>query len=686
MLIELIKVDLEYRHNSGGPVLRLEDYLAEYPELGEPDGMPVELIHEEYHVSSKNSGITIDVNDCIARFPDKAEEIAKIFQMEQPSDALTGASLAETFKPGDHLDDFYLMSALGTGAFGSVFLARQESMQRTVALKVSSDKGTEAQTLAQLDHPNIVRVYDQTRLPDENLRLLYMQFAAGGTLQAVVRASLLAEHKTGHIVKQCIADAMSHTGILSAQNIPLKNGLADKSWAEVTCQLGMELAQALHYAHTQNILHRDVKPANVLLDANGTAKLADFNISFSSELEGDNPAASFGGSLAYMSPEQLDACNVHRTTQPGDLDARSDVYSLGIVLWELLFGTRPFADETVVGNWNETLAGMSDLRKVGVPKSPVTANDAVQKRLLAILLRCLEPCPGDRFASAKELAHVLGLCLQPRVAQLVHDSQSGWRKRAVVWPVTAFLIAAISPHALAAVFNHFYNDQAIKTQWPAIQELFFHMVIVINVVAFAIGFAFCIGYVQPVAKALRSRDMPPQTLAAAKTRSFRLSNFVTILGITEWIVAGVAYPVLLRMITGEVEGKWYIRFIGSFLLCGLVAAAYPFFLTATLTIRAYIPALLCRDRLTSDDVSHLRKLSEQSSVSLYLAGGVPTVGILILLTAQDARDPLTALTLKVLCILGVVGFAVALSLAKSLQRDSEALQEAYRIISESNES
>ena len=161
---------------------------------------------------------------------------------------------------------------------------------------------------------------------------------------------------------------------------------------------------------------------------------------------------------------------------------------------------------------------------------------------------------------------------------------------------------------------------------------------------------------------------------------------MTILGITEWIVAGVAYPVLLRMITGEVEGKWYIRFIGSFLLCGLVAAAYPFFLTATLTIRAYIQALLCRDRLTSDDVSHLRKLSEQSSVSLYLAGGVPTVGILILLTAQDARDPLTALTLKVLCILGVVGFAVALSLAKSLQRDSEALQEAYRIISESNES
>ena len=140
--------------------------------------------------------------------------------------------------PGDHLGDFYLMSTLGTGAFGSVFLARQESMQRMVALKISGDKGTEGQTLAQLDHPNIVRVYDQTRLPEQNLRLLYMQFAAGGTLQAVVRASQSQAKKTGAIVKQCVAQSLNQTGVLSPEDVPLKAGLADKSWAEVTCQLG----------------------------------------------------------------------------------------------------------------------------------------------------------------------------------------------------------------------------------------------------------------------------------------------------------------------------------------------------------------------------------------------------------------------------------------------------------------
>ncbi len=684
VLIELIKVDLEYRYQADGPVLRLEDYLAEYPELGEPDGMPVDLIYEEQHIRNSVTGETTNVKDCIARFPDRAAEIARVFQLEEADTARTGAQVAETYKPGDRIGDFYLMSALGTGAFGSVFLARQESMQRTVALKVSSDKGTEAQTLAQLDHPNIVRVYDQTRMPEQNLRLLYMQFAAGGTLQAVVKVSGSAAPKTGQILKQCIAAAMAHTGVLSGQDIPLKSGLAEKLWAEVTCQLGMELAQALHYAHSHNILHRDVKPANVLLDANGTAKLADFNISFSSEVEGDDPAASFGGSLAYMSPEQLDACNPHRTTKPADLDGRSDVFSLGILLWELMYGKRPFADESVVGTWSETLSGMAELRQAGVGDPPEKPVSAIEVRLQMILRRCLVPRPDDRYATAKELARDLGLSLQPRVAQLMQGSQTGWRRLAIAWPLIAFLIAAISPHAFGAVFNHFYNDQAIKARLPEAGDAFFRIVIVINAIAFPIGFAFCIWYVQPVVRAVQGRESGSESLATVKWRAFQLSRFVTILGITEWVIAGLVYPLALRLTTGELAADWYVRFIGSLLLCGLVAAAYPFFLTATLTVRAYIPALWRQDRLTSADVAGLRRLSEQSSWSLYLAGGVPTVGILILLTAQDATDPLTALTLKALSVLGVVGFAFALKLADSLQTDCEAIQEAYRILSETN--
>ena len=83
------------------------------------------------------------------------------------------------------------------------------------------------------------------------------------------------------------------------------------------------------------MLHRDVKPANVLLTAEPSPKLADFNISFSDKVDGATPAAYFGGSLAYMSPEQLEACNPAHARSADELDGRSDLYSLGMVLWEL---------------------------------------------------------------------------------------------------------------------------------------------------------------------------------------------------------------------------------------------------------------------------------------------------------------------------------------------------------------
>lgn len=688
VLVELIKVDLEYRYNADGPVLKLEDYLDEYPELGRPDGVPVELIHEEYHVR-KTSGQTVSVEDCLERFPDRTESIRRAFQMEGPeeSTSATGAELTESFRPGDRIEDFYLMSNLGSGAFGSVFLARQESMQRMVALKVSSDKGTEGQTLAQLDHPNIVRVYDQVRLPDRNLRLLYMQFAAGGTLQAVVKAAGQAKHKSGRIVMQCIADALDHTGVLSSENIPFRGGLADASWPQVVCQLGVELARALQYAHSRNTLHRDVKPANVLLDANGTAKLADFNISFGAEIEGDSAAASFGGSLAYMSPEQLQACHIKMEMSPDDLDERSDIYSLGVMLWELMYGERPFDDSSVTGGWTEVLEGMIAGRTDGVSRQMPDSAGPVEHRLWTILCRCLQFDRNNRCSSADELAHELGLSMQPRVAQLMQQSSTGWRKLALAWPLTAFLITAIAPHAFAAVFNYAYNDVAIAQELKTAftdrkesmnaEQAFTRMVIGVNAIAFPIGFAFCIWYSRPVVQVIRGFS-EEASAATARLRSFLLSRFVTILGITEWMIAGLAYPIGLHIILGELDMKWHLHFFGSLLICGLIAAAYPFFLTATLCLRAFLPALLRNDRLNTDDVSHLQRLSEQSAWSLYLAGGVPAVGMMILLTTQEAADPLTAFPLKVLSVAGAVGFAVALSLARSLQSDVEAFLDVYR--------
>lgn len=679
ILVELIKVDLEYRYASGGPLLTLEDYQAENPELCLPDGMPAELVFEEYH-ARVGAGDTPAVQEYLDRFPDQRDQILALLPLENTTTmSPTGESVAESFRPGDRVADFYLMSSLGTGAFGSVFLARQESMQRMVALKISGDRGTEGQTLAQLDHPNIVRVHDQTRLPDENLRLLYMQFAPGGTLQKVIKESRWVKNKTGRLVAECIAEAVGRTGVLSADSIPLKGGYADRSWVQVTCQLGAELAAALHYAHSRNILHRDIKPANVLLEADGSAKLADFNISFGSEVEGDSAASNFGGSLAYMSPEQIDAFDPHHEATPADLDAQADIYSLGVLLWEFHFGTRPFDDDAKTDSLSATLDHLRLQRKNGPSLPPeATGRSAAEQQLLTILRRCLQPNKEARYASAFELARDLTLCLQPKVARLLHESRFGWRSFAAVWPVPAVILAAVTPHVPAAVFNYAYNERSIVEQLPdTAKKIFILAVVVINAVAFSIGIGCCIWYSLPIRRFLRTSVCSAEQTRTAKQRMFGLSRFVTVVGITEWTVAGMAYPVMLHFLTPDgLHIRWQTHFFISLLICGLVAAAYPFFLTSALSIRAFVPWLLRRETLTGSDLHELAEVSNRSGWSLYLAGGVPAIGIMILIFTQEAAD--SAFPLKVFSVVGAVGFAFALSLSRKLQSNIEAIIDCSR--------
>jgi len=258
----------------------------------------------------------------------------------------------------------------------------------------------------------------------------------------------------------------------------------------------------------------------------------------------------------------------------------------------------------------------------------------------------------------------------------------------------AFLFAAIVPHIFAACFNYLYNETKIVgnlTDLTAVQPnqsqtsvgKFQMLVIVINLIAFPIAFGICIAYSMPVVQAIRRyRDRTAQSPAAARIRSLRLSRFVTILGITEWSIAGLAYPFALYLIAGSLDAVVPVYFFGSLLICGLLAAAYPFFLTATLTIRAYFPALLRHDCLTSEDVDRLRALSVQSAWSLYLAGGVPAVGMMILIATGEGKDSLGGIALLVLSVLGAVGFAFALRLSRTLQRDIEALYDAYRLTRE----
>ncbi|UUO09174.1 serine/threonine protein kinase [Blastopirellula sp. J2-11] len=691
VLIELIKIDMEYRRQRNCDFLRLEDYHERFPELSRPDGMPTDLIFEEYHVR-KTSGEQVDLHEYGKRFPGQADAIVRLFKLdsETMTTSLSDGRAHAKFATGDRVGDFYLMSALGAGAFGSVFLARQETMQRLVALKISMDRGTEAQTLAQLDHPNIVRVYDQCRLPGENLRLLYMQFVAGGTLHGVIRDGNRKQRRDASLLAETIAETLDKTGVVTAQNVPLKSELADRPWSEITCRIGMELASALHYAHLQGILHRDVKPANVLLEANGTAKLADFNISFSSQLEGTSPAAYFGGSLAYMSPEQLEACHPEHHRQASDLDGRSDVFSLGVLLWELLFGERPFGDEAIVGSWYTSLLGMADIRREQIPQPKQMPTDDVGRRLLAILRRCLKPELRDRYQTADHLARDLGLCLEPRVARLQDRSKRGLLGLATRHPLLATTIAGIGPNAVAGFFNFVYNDQAIirKLEGTNSYDAFWNVQFVINSIAFPLAIILGGFYVWPFVKGLRHvlDQEAPTDLQLARRRAFRIGRFISYLGIAEWTIAGIAYPVALHLILGGLERQWYAHFLGSLLICGMIAAAYPFFFLSTLAIRAFIPPLLEAEPLSTSDVRELRWLAKHMDWFLYLAGGVPAAGVMLLLSAGHMDDPHSSLALKVLSAAGAIGFGFALSLSRSVHADIEALLKTADLFADTRDS
>ena len=250
--------------------------------------------------------------------------------------------------------------------------------------------------------------------------------------------------RSGAVLTAAVQHAAERTGALGGGDSPLFRRLAAAGWPETVCRLGVQLAQALDHAHRQGVLHRDVKPANVLLAADGSPKLADFNISFSTQLEGASPAAYFGGSLAYMSPEQLDACNPAHERTADQLDGRSDCmlwrFAVGAAAW----GT-PLRGGGLPSGWSAMLAEMAERRRTDLPVAPDRARDPVTARLENVLRKSLAAEPADRHRDGNAFARDLLLCLNPRAWDLVHDLRSGWRSWARRKPILALFPINLPP-------------------------------------------------------------------------------------------------------------------------------------------------------------------------------------------------------------------------------------------------
>jgi len=669
-LIELIKIDLEYRWRDGHLGRYLENYADRHPSLlGENGDWPLDLIYEEFHIR-KQLGDEITPQEYQERFPRHAGQLASLLKFESPeaSTSLRQNYHQARFQPGQTIDDFDLLLLLGEGSFAQVFLARQISMQRLVALKISEAKGEEHKTLAQLDHPHIVRVFSQTVLEDRKLRLLYMQYHPGGTLKEVVdsmRQLPLGERHGQRFLAELDA-LLEDKGSPIPQQSLTRQTLAEFDWPQVVCWLGARLAEALDYAHQHDVLHRDLKPANVLLADDGAPKLADFNISFCKQVEGSNPLTYFGGSLAYMSPEQLAACDPSRPEQPEDLDGRSDLYSLGMILWELLRGKRPFPELAWALNGSQLLGEMIADRERGPDPNELPAE--LPPLLGDVLTRTLAPEKESRILSGAGLARQLELCIDPEVQRVLSEPCDGFRCAMLKFPTLTVLAVVTVCNAPMTFVNIYYNmDEIVKVNQ---QELFKLQVSILNAIAYGIGLSSVVVLMRPIRRFFRSPQNSPDDLKQkTRNRTLRLGYWFAGITLTLWLVCGILFPLGLHLKTGQ-SLLDDVHFLASHAINGSLAAAAIFFLISDFALEQLFPRVV--NLREPDPVSYrvLKRLDK--ATHLILAGTIclPLVSVLLafLLTTEHLE------AFAVLALLGLLAVGCAYRWSLKIRRNSAALQ------------
>lgn len=680
-LVELIKVDLEYRWLRYNFPKRLADYTAEFVEL-RAEALPPDLVYEEFHALRRSghdpepSG-RVDTNDTVPAF-DVNDYRSTLIAVPWAQQALDGIEV------GDRVGDFDLLSELGSGAFARVFLAWQRSMQRLVAVKISQNRGTESETLAQLDHDSIVRVFDQRLIADRDLKLLYMQYLPGGTLLDVLAAvkDCPPEKRSGALLLEAVDKAMRARGDMVDGDSGIRTELAARSWPETVAWLGKRLAESLDYAARHGVLHRDIKPANVLLTAEGAPKLADFNVSFGRHVTGTSPLAYFGGSLAYMSPEQLAACHPQLPTTAEDLDDRSDIYALGVMLWELLTAHRPFDDETRAGDSSTSLERMLRLRQTEVTADHLAELPAdTPATLRRVLLKCMAPKPEDRWASGAELAQQLGLCLDHRARDLVDPPPNSPRAKLGPWSLLIIIsLASAAGLVLGVLYNNLHNAPLFRAWIPLdqqdrLQDMSGVLGLVTTPVAIVVTNYLCRRAFLVWRVVRRGDAFDTATLARARRDTLIDGDRVALVAFGGWMLHAVATPIIL-LTYSDLSVREVIHFSTTLVVSGAIAVVYPFFLVTFFVVRCFYPRLLVHGETTDDHLA-LRALGRRCNRYLAVAASIPLIAVLTGLMFLDPHEVTLVIgPIQWLCLAGIIGFIGDYWLNHQLQEDLRAFERA----------
>jgi serine/threonine protein kinase len=583
---------------------------------------------------------------------------------------------------GQRLDDFELLAVLGSGAFATVYLARQVSLDRPVALKVSANRGHEARTLASLEHDHIVRVFSEVVDPERDLRLLCMQYVSGTTLERVIRELARRDRRqwSGRAVLEAIDASSTRPAPFDPAALRDREFLGACGFAEAVCWLGARLADALAHAHGLGVLHRDVKPANILLSRYGRPFLADFNVA-SSTHAGDGPV-KLGGTLPYMAPEHLDAFNPESPTMSPAVDERSDVYSLGVVLFELLTGRRPFDDPPPSGGPVESLREMAARRRTETPSTCSRAE--VSPVLDRVIRRCLDPRPEARYQTAAELASALDGCRELIRIEEELGPSGPLTRAALRHPFLMGALLTLLPHFLGSAVNVSYNALRIVGRLTVSQqETFRQLVFGYNVVVYGTCLLVAYSLVAPVFRTWRALAGPGAVdgarVEAARQRALRLPGWAVVLSALGWLPGGLLFPLALDVLAGPLDGETWWHFLVSFTVSGLIALTYSVLAVQFVVLRVLYPRLWNDPQdLRKKTRAELRPVRWRLWASQLLAVLIPMAGAALMLGVgpedfTPAGYQTFRLLVTALLAVSMAGLGIALFAGNSLRHDLSAL-------------
>jgi len=389
---------------------------------------PVEMLADEF-ASRYRNGEFPSVAEYATKYPEYAGRIETLFptvammeqlRTEEKSKRAAVARRAGFGGPPDHIGDFDIIREIGRGGMGIVYEAEQRSLARRVAVKVLPkhvlllDKHLkrfqrEAQTAAKLRHTNIVSVFGVGE--QDELHYYVMPLIRGVGLDEIIHELCRVDTSDRDIKRVASALVADKFPTEESAAGATKPAIPGRNWQAVA-HFGIQAAEALDHAHGQGTLHRDIKPGNLLVDADGVVCVADFGLARAVDHTDVSRSGEVVGTLRYMAPEQT----------RGDADARSDIYALGLTLYELLT-LQPAFDDTDLRRCQN---GQAIRRE---PVQPRKMNRTIPRDLETIILKCLPSEPSKRYQTAAALAADLRRFLadRPIRARRASSIERAWR-------------------------------------------------------------------------------------------------------------------------------------------------------------------------------------------------------------------------------------------------------------------